>query len=348
MTQITRIAAAMAAVYSAVAQANHVSEEQVRQGFAVAPAAVQHMYDEIALDSEFLQKINLVGKTEKLGELIGLSTGLIGSNTDTSDGRKTRKPKSIHSLTGRRYTLEKTNFDVFLRYDEIDQWAHIAADFPARINKKVAQSIAISLITIGMNGKTRARDSDAQANPLLQDVAKGWLQKMREENPTRVLGWQTGQVGTAKKEVEYGAGAADYKNLDAVVTDALNELMDERHADRNDFVVIANRQTVGDKYLRIINAGGDKATELEAGGRLSEKRTLGGLPVLHVPNMPKDTLLITPLKNLSIYYQTGGERRLIRDEPEADRIVSFQSKNIDFIVEEYGAAALIENLKHTA
>ena len=199
-----------------------------------------------------------------------------------------------------------------------------------------------------MNGKTRAANSDAAANPLLQDVAVGWLQKMRQENPTRVLGWQAGQVGTTKKEVEYGAGAADYKNLDAVVTDALNELMDERHADRNDFVVIANRQTVGDKYLRIINAGGDKATELEASGRLSEKRTLGGLPVLHVPNMPKDTLLITPLKNLSIYYQTGGERRLIRDEPEADRIVSFQSKNIDFIVEEYGAAALIENLKHTA
>jgi len=113
-------------------------------------------------------------------------------------------------------------------------------------------------------------------------------------------------------------------------------------ADRTDFVVLASRRTVGDKYLRIVNASGDKATELEAGGRLSEKRTLGGLPVMYVPNMPANTLLITPLANLSIYYQVSGERRHIKDVPEKDQIECYQSKNIDFIVEEYGAAALVE------
>jgi len=30
-------------------------------------------------------------------------------------------------------------------------------------------------------------------------------------------------------------------------------------ADRTDFVVLASRRTVGDKYLRIVNASGDKA-----------------------------------------------------------------------------------------
>ena len=197
-----------------------------------------------------------------------------------------------------------------------------------------------------MNGKTRAKDSDASTNTLLQDVAKGWLQKQREENPTRVMGWQAGAIGTTRENVKYGKGATDYKNLDAVVTDCLNELMDERFADRTDFVVLASRRTVGDKYLRIVNQSGDTATELEAGGRLNKERTLGGLPVLYVPNMPQDTLLITPLSNLSIYYQVSGERRQIIDNPKRDQLESYQSKNIDFVIEEYGAAVLVENLEH--
>lgn len=193
-----------------------------------------------------------------------------------------------------------------------------------------------------MNGTSRADDSDAAANPMLQDVAKGWLQKMREENKARCIG----TAGTSVTSVPHGPGATNYKNLDAVVTDALN-IMDERFADRSDFVVLTSRRTVGDKYLRIVNKSGDTATEIEAGGRLNKERTLGGLPVMYVPNMPQNTLLITPLSNLSIYYQISGERRLIVDNPRKDQLESLQSKNIDFIVEEYGAAVLIENLKYT-
>ena len=337
----TKLSLAIAAMISEVAAAQGISKEQVSNGYTIAPTAVQIMYDEIAQNTELLQKINLRPKTEKVGEVIGLSSGLIGSNTDTTGAGKERKPKPIHNLSGRKYSLEKTNFDAALRYDEIDQWAHLT-DFPKHVNKKIAESIALSLITIGMNGTSRADDSDASANTMLQDVAKGWLQKMRDENKARCIG----TAGTSVTSVPHGPGATNYKNLDAVVTDALN-IMDERFADRSDFVVLTSRRTVGDKYLRIVNKSGDTATEIEAGGRLNKERTLGGLPVMYVPNMPQNTLLITPLSNLSIYYQISGERRLIVDNPRKDQLESLQSKNIDFIVEEYGAAVLIENLKYT-
>lgn len=337
----TKLSFAIAAMISEVATAQGISKEQVSNGYTISPAAVQTMYDEIAQNTELLQKINLRPKTEKVGEVIGLSSGLIGSNTDTTGAGKERKPKPIHNLSGRKYSLEKTNFDAALRYDEIDQWAHLT-DFPKHVNKKIAESIALSLVTIGMNGTSRADDSDASANTMLQDVAKGWLQKMREENKARCIG----TAGTSVTSVPYGPGATNYKNLDAVVTDALN-IMDERFADRSDFVVLASRRTVGDKYLRIVNKSGETATEIEAGGRLNKERTLGGLPVMYVPNMPQNTLLITPVSNLSIYYQISGERRLIVDNPRKDQLESLQSKNIDFIVEEYGAAVLIENLTYT-
>ena len=105
---------------------------------------------------------------------------------------------------------------------------------------------------------------------------------------------------------------------------------------------------MGDKYVNLLNAAGDKATESEAASRLNKERTLGGLPVMFIPNMPVDTLLITPLKNLSIYYQISGERRRVVDAAEKDQLESYQSKNIDFIVEDYGAAVLVDNLKHVA
>jgi len=337
----TKLSLAIAAMISDVAAAQGISKEQVSNGYTISPTAVQTMYDEIAQNTELLQKINLRPKTEKVGEVIGLSSGLIGSNTDTTGAGKERKPKPIHNLSGRKYSLEITNFDAALRVAEIDQWAHLT-DFPKHVNKKIAESIALSLVTIGMNGTSRADDSDASANTMLQDVAKGWLQKMREENKARCIG----TAGTSVTSVPHGPGATNYKNLDAVVTDALN-IMDERFADRSDFVVLTSRRTVGDKYLRIVNKSGDTATEIEAGGRLNKERTLGGLPVMYVPNMPQNTLLITPLSNLSIYYQISGERRLIVDNPRKDQLESLQSKNIDFIVEEYGAAVLIENLKYT-
>lgn len=331
--------AAITTALDAFAAANGINRTQVAEGFSVAPAATQRMYDEIAQSSELLQKINLQGKEEMVGEIIGLASGLVGSTTNTAQQGKERQPRSIHSLSGRKFTLQKTNFDVLLRYEEMDGWAHVAKDFPARINKKIAESIAVSLITIGMNGTSRAENSDFGSNPLLQDVGKGWLQKMREENTTRVMG-KSGQ------KIQYGAGAAEYKNLDAVVTDVLNELVDERFADRTDFVVLTSRRTVGDKYLRIVNQSADTATELEAGARLNKERTLGGLPVMYVPNMPANTLLITPLSNLSIYYQIGGERRAVVDNPKKDQLESYQSKNIDFVVEEYGAAVLVEHLEY--
>lgn len=339
-----QISLAIASMLTSIAQVNGISQEQVRNGYNVSPNAVQTMYDQIALNAELLQQINIVGKTEKKGEIIGLSSGLIASNSDTKQKGVEREPKPIHNLDGRQFSLEKTNFDVALPYEDIDQWAHLT-DFPMRVNKKIAESIALSLITVGMNGKSREKTTDFSTNPMLQDVAKGWLQKMREENASRVLGWQAGQIGTTKAAVQWGKGATEYKNLDAVVKDAVDSLMDERFADRSDFVVLTSRRTVSDKYLSIINAAGATATELEASGRLNQSRLLGGYPVMYVPNMPANTLLITPLKNLSIYYQKSGERRLVVDNPKKDQLESYQSKNIDFIVEEYGAAVLIENLE---
>jgi hypothetical protein len=54
--------------------------------------------------------------------------------------------------------------------------------------------------------------------------------------------------------------------------------------------------------------------------------------------------LITIPANLSIYYQTGGRRRTIIDNPKKDRIENFESSNDAYVVEDFGAACLLDNV----
>ncbi|WP_408582501.1 P2 family phage major capsid protein [Enterobacter cancerogenus] len=55
-------------------------------------------------------------------------------------------------------------------------------------------------------------------------------------------------------------------------------------------------------------------------------------------------MLITSLKNLSVYYQLGALRRTIKEEPEYNRVANYQSSNDDFVVEDYGKCAFIDGI----
>lgn len=65
---------------------------------------------------------------------------------------------------------------------------------------------------------------------------------------------------------------------------------------------------------------------------------------MRVPYFPADQLLITTLKNLSIYNQEGTTRRRLVDEPEYDRIANYESVNLDYVVEDYELAVHVKNI----
>ena len=337
--------------FAAVAAAN--GQTTVSRQFNVTPQISRKMRSAMRLSSEFLKKVNVVGKDNIAGEVIGIKAGLTASRKGKTpggkgyvnfDGSERRQPKAFHSTTSRRYLCQKINFDTGLGYEEIDAWA-AEPEYVRIINEQIVKSKAESLLSIAFNGKTWADNSDPAANPLLQDCGKGWLWQLRENNVPRTLGWESGKVGETKAAVKYGP-AQEYNSLDAVVLDAANSLIAEEYADRADMVVICNRRTLGDKYFTLVNAAADKASEVHATDVLASTRRLGGLQAIAVPYFPADTLLITPLANLSIYFHNYGHRRKLADEPEFDRIASYESENIDFVVEEYEAAVLIDNIEH--
>lgn len=345
-----------------VAELNGIlPDEVVSTKFTVAPAVEQKLEERMQEGSEFLTSINIVPVIAQEGDKVGISvTRPIAGRTNTAIGNRRTPTDPTDTGDLGRYRCEQTNFDHALKYAKLDAWRH-KPEFPGLVSSAILKQQGRDRIMIGWNGTSVAAQTDRVANPLLQDVNKGWLFKIRTFAPVRVL--NDGDLTTAPLKAIYVADGvevyneaandgegnadtaqADYVNLDALVVDA-TELLDEWHRDDTDLVVIVGRDLVNDKYFSIINKAANTATEIEARDRiLASTRQIGGKPAVRVPFFPANALLITSLDNLSIYVQEETRRRMVKDEPELDQIANYESANESYVVEEYGRCALVENI----
>lgn len=307
--------------------------------FTVEPSVQQRLETRIQESSDFLGRVNIVGVDEQGGDKIGLGvSGPIASttNTNTTD----RSPRDPLALDETGYFCTQTNFDTFIRYATLDMWAKFK-DFQTRLRDAILRRQALDRIMIGFNGVSRAATSDIVANPLLQDVNIGWLQKYRTHAAARVMA----EVVAGSGAVKVGSGAGtDYKNLDALVYDAVGNLVDPWHREDTDLVAVMGRELLDDKYFPILNTTQAPTETLAADIIISQKR-VGGLPAVRVPFVPAGTILVTRLDNLSIYYQNGTRRRKVDDNAKRDRIENYESSNEAYVVEDYGCGCVIENIQ---
>lgn len=314
--------------------------------FAVAPAIEQRLQAKLQLTSDFMSRINVVPVAAQQGDRVGVGVGRsLAGRTNTAGGKRRDPSDPTASDNIDQYFCKKTDYDYAWGYTLLDAWAH-RPEFQQLVRDAVLVQKAEDVITIGFNGTSAAVETDREANPLLQDVNWGWLYKMRTNAPSRVM--SHGGKDNTKVYVDaegYVAGTADYANLDALVFDAIGNLIHERYRTATDLVVIVGADLVQEKYFKIISAAGDKATEQVARDVILSSRNLGGKPTMQVPFFPPDAILITSLKNLSYYWLIGSARRAVKDEPEFDRIANYESINDAFMVEDYGKAALIENIE---
>ncbi|MBS0353044.1 MAG: phage major capsid protein, P2 family [Proteobacteria bacterium] len=321
---------------AALAKFNQV--ESAREQFTVAPTIQQRLENRMQESSTFLQQINMVGVTEQSGSKVGLGIGsTIASrtNTDTTD----RAPIDPTSLDEFGYTCRKTDFDTAIKYKKLDQWAKFP-DFQARIRNAIVQRQALDRIMIGWNGTSAAATTNRVANPLLQDVNIGWIQKVRTDALTKVI---SDGASTGTNAIKIGTTGADYANLDALVYDVVNNLIDPWYRQDPGLRVLLGRNLLADKYFPLVNSTQPATEQLATDLIISQKR-VGGLQAVTVPYFPENSIVITRLDNLSIYYQDGARRRTIIDNPKRDQIENYESSNDDFVVEDYGLIAVAENI----
>ncbi|WP_269503709.1 phage major capsid protein, P2 family [Burkholderia sp. IMCC1007] len=298
--------------------------------FSVAPSVQQTLETKIQESSTFLGRINIHGVEEMEGEKIGLGvSGPIASRTDTT--KRARQTRDVSALDNQRYRCEKTNYDTHIRYQQLDAWAKFP-DFQARVRDSIIVRQALDRIMVGWNGEHVAADTDLDANPLLQDVNIGWLEQYRNNAKERVFAGA--KVGKGE----------EFKNLDAVVALARNEFLDPWYAEDPNLVVICGRELLQDKYFPLINQAQPSTETLATDIVVSQKR-VGNLPAVTVPYFPAHALMITRLDNLSIYWQISARRRALMDKPERDRVENYESSNDAYVIEQYGAGCVVEDIQ---
>lgn len=307
--------------------------------FAVDPTVQQRLETRMQESSEFLSRIGMPGVDELKGEKVGLGvSSTIAGRTDTT-GDGVRVPRDVSDLSKDGYECRHTDFDTAVRYAQLDAWAKFP-DFQARLRDAILKRQALDRIMIGFNGTSAAATTNRATNPLLQDVNIGWLQKYRTNAPQRVL-----KGGKAANKIVIGNGeTADYNNLDALVFDAVANLIDPWHRKDTGLVVILGSNLVHDKYFPLINKEQAASEKLATDMIISQKR-MGGKQPVEVPHVPDGAMLITSLENLAIYWQISGRRRHVQENPSKNRIENFESSNDDYVVEDYGLGCLIENIE---
>lgn len=311
--------------------------ESVGAKFTVEPSIQQTLETRMQESSEFLNSINVIGVNEQQGEKLGLGiSGTIAGRTDTN--QNDRQPTDPTDMEGSSYFCKQTNFDTALRYGKLDAWAKFQ-DFQTRIRDAILKRQALDRIMIGFNGTSAAAQSDRITNPLLQDVNIGWLQKMRDHAAERVMT----EVVDASGKITIGT-SGDYKNLDALVYDMVNTLIDPWYQDDTELVVLTGRKLLSDKYFPLVNSDLVPTEKTAADMMISQKR-IGGLQAVRVPHFPANTIMVTRLDNLSLYWQEGSRRRNIIDNPKRDQIENYESSNDAYVVEDYGCAAVAENIE---
>lgn len=346
MRNVTRLA--FTALAAQIALLNGVAS--ATEKFNVAPSVQQTLETAMQESSAFLKAINLIGVNEQTGEaLLAGVNGPIASRTNTAAGNR-RNPADVSKLTKDVYACKQTNFDTSFPYALLDAWAKFP-DFQVRLTNAIIERQSLDRIMIGFNGTSAALATDRANNPLLQDVNKGWLQKIREGAADHVMdeGAVAGKVTVGGTKVIKVAGvnteiSGDYQTLDGLVFDAI-QMLAPWHRSRPDLVVLVSRDLMHEKLLKAVEKGAASNQEENAAQEIVSRARLGGLPVVDAPFFPEGTVLVTFLKNLSIYWQEDARRRHLKDEPEYDRIADYQSSNDAYVIEDFEAVALVENVE---
>jgi P2 family phage major capsid protein len=318
---------------AAIARAYGV--QSAREEFNVTPTMAQTLNDKITQSSSFLRRINVIGVSEIKGQkvMMGLNGPATGrTNTQNAD----RVPRNLLDLDAQGYELFDTHTDVALPFASIDAWAKFK-DFANRYSTAVQKQIGLDRMMIGWNGTSVAATTDRVANPLLQDVNKGWLQIAREQAPQQVLTQGTKAAG----KIQIG-DTGDFANLDAFVYD-LSLMIDEEHRDGGDLVAIIGRDLLAKDKGKMYAEHGSTPSEKERVEMAQVIDTYGGLPSFTAPFFPSKGVVVTSFDNLSIYFQDDSWRRYLLENPKRSQMEDYNSRNEGYVIEQLGKFAMAES-----
>lgn len=185
-------------------------------------------------ENDLFQLLNIVPVNYAQGEAIGLVQAM-ASTTDTE--KYARLPKLAASRF--KYDCQQMNFDSIISFDKLNHFVQVDLDFVEVFESYLDKHLLSNVLMVGLNGTHKTDTSNPETAPYGEDVAKGWLQKIREHaqshNGQSVL--NIGEIGTN----------GTYKTLNKAVKAGIAKIK-PIYAD-GDLIAICGRDIVPDDAI---------------------------------------------------------------------------------------------------
>ncbi|EJN6829079.1 phage major capsid protein, P2 family [Vibrio cidicii] len=271
--------------------------------FNITPPMETKLRQAIMESDAFLSMISLQLVSQIKGQVIDV--GSDGLATGRGDGKRFLADVN---QDGNTYELVKTDSGAKILWELMTQWANAGSkdEWLKMMKSSISRRFALDMLRIGFNGTSIAAVTDPVANPLGQDVNKGWLTIVKEKKPAQVL--------AAASLDATGATADSYKNLDSLVQDLINTTIAPEHRNDPDLVVLVGHDLVAAEQHRLLESA-TVPTEHKAAQSLA--KTIAGRKAYTPSFFKGNQIWVTTPKNLQILTQEGTQwRRQVNDEEE--------------------------------
>ena len=276
---------------------------QGTQSFNLTPPMETKLRQAIMESDAFLGMTSLLLVQQIKGQVVDVG------DDGLSTGRKDNGRFSVEvGQSGNTYELTKTDSGAHSLWETMTQWAHSGSkgQWLTMMKNAISRRFALDMLRVGFNGVSIAANTDPVANPLGQDVNKGWLTIAKEKKPGQVL--DSAQLDPT------GATADSYKNLDSLAQDLINTTIAPEHRQDPDLVVLVGSNLVAAEQHRLLESA-NTPTEHKAAQSLA--KTIAGKKAYTPPFFPADSIWVTNTKNLQILTQEGTQwRKQKNDEDE--------------------------------
>lgn len=285
------------------------------------------------LDSvEFLKLITCMDVDQIKGQVVSVG------NTGIATGRTANgRFSSGQGVDGNEYELKETDSCAFVPWSTLAVWANAGSDreFMRLMSENATQRFALDILRVGFNGTSVAATTDPVANPLGQDVNKGWHQLVKEKAPDQVMTDDIYFNPDATGEL----AAGEYKTLDAIVTELKLTLIPEQFRNDPRLVVLVGSDLIAAAQIKLMNQA-DKPTERVAAQMMD--KSIGGLRAYTPPFFPGKRIVVTMLQNLHCYTQKGTRQRKSENVEDRKRWEDKYWRFEGYAVDEYLAYAAVD------
>jgi len=297
--------------------------------FSLTPPMETALRQAISQSDAFLGMVSLLPVQQIKGQVVdvgddGLSTGRAAERFSVEVGQ-----------SGNTYELIKTDSGAHILWETMTQWANSGAkgQWLNMMKAAISRRFALDMLRVGFNGVSAADITDPKANPLGQDVNKGWLTIVKEKSPAQVL--------AAATLDPTGNTVDSHKNLDSLVQDHINTTIAPEHRQDADLVVLVGSDLVAAEQHRLLEAA-NTPTEHKAAQQLA--KTVAGKKAYIPPFFPPTMIIVTHLKNLQILTQEGTQWRKQKNNEDKLRFENNHIRMEGYAVGNHKKFAAIENV----